>query len=223
MGRFVDVTMRERLSTFDWAVVVLSVLTALSALAMAGLNLAAAPAPFFLAFESLTLLSAGFGIALGLNRFPVGRSLGLLCVAGAIGLSAILGFESAGRQISGRSLAPLLLSRVTIATLFAMASAYLVLRRRPHESFASLAKGLAALVLCAIASYALRKYAGAIAGLHPVAAVLAFLLLGAFILSTLAAGVHYTIRAFEFGQLSLSVRPKPADTTTPSNSTVVSH
>lgn len=203
-------------SPLGYTLVALSTLTALSAVAMIALNIRdavvnnSAPAPFFLAFEGLTLFAAIFGVLLGRGRFDSGPSLGLLCVAGAVALAAILGFESAGRQIAGRSLLPYLGARGLLAGAFAAAAAYLVLRRRPRASLASLGKGIVAGVLCIAGVLAFKALIPVLSSVHPIAIVFIILFAGVFVLAALAAAVHFTIRAFELGQVG--GHAVPADT-----------
>lgn len=189
----------------------------LSAIAgIAGALLGASPLWFFLGFEIVTLAACVFGVLLAMGRFPDGPALGLLCVLGTVAVGAILGDIST--QLSNPIGGPVLrtfgkggLVQIPITTFLALrlagagiigiCAAWTVLHRRPSESLKSLAVGLglsiAMLVILAIGW----KVRAPLASIGSFASTIGLLTVGVLALGLLAASVHYTLRAFEFGRL----------------------
>lgn len=187
------------------AVVALSVLGMVSWAVVSG-----TPSPFFLGFEVVALVAAFFGWMIGSGKYTEGASIGLLCVAGAIGAGGLLGYLGAGRSIGGHSIQFYVLGRAAAAACFAGFAAWLVLVRRPSLTLPSLIRGVlfGALFLgVARGSYALRA---PILALHPLAVIAILLIVSVLCLALLAASVHYCIRAFEMGLFAKSAAGRPA-------------
>ncbi len=178
--------------------------------------LGSVPLWFFLGFEVVTLAACVFGILLAIGRFSDGPGLGLLCVVGAVAVGSVLGDIST--QLANPIGGPVLrtfgkggLVQIPITTFMALrlaaagivglCAAWIVLNRRPAESIKSLiiglALGVAMLVIVAVGW----KVRAPLATLGSFAATIGLFTVGVLALGLLAASVHYTIRAFEFGRL----------------------
>lgn len=171
--------------------------------AIAGIAAAAANRPskwFMLAFETVILLAAGFGIAIGGGRILQGKSLGLLCVAGAVFACSVLGYVGASKQVLGFGLMPILAARLSLAGLLAVAAGFVVIGRQPARTLPPLLRGVG----CGIGAVAVVAGAylsrQALGGLNPVITVTLGFVLSMLTLGLLAAAVHLIIRAFEIGQ-----------------------
>jgi hypothetical protein len=186
----------------------IAVVLALSAIGMASWNALVAPEVFFIAFEALTLGAAVVAGLFALGRFRDGPALALLTVAGTVLVCAVLGYISANRLIGGVSITPYLLARVGLAAMLIAVAAWTVLSRRPRQAFRSLLTGAvaAAMLTALIAGAVMLK--PQFAGLPPVLVAMLALLAAVIALGLLAASVHFTIRAFEFGHAA--GRPDPA-------------
>lgn len=198
---------------------------ALSAIAgIVGSLLGASPLWFFLGFEVVTLAACIFGLLLASGRYPDGPALGLLCVLGTIAVSAILGDIST--QLSNPIGGPVLrtfgkggLVQIPVTTflalrlagtgILALCAAWAVLHRRPAESIKSLALGLG-LSVATLAVLAIGWKARApLASVGSFASTIGLFFVGVLALGLLAASVHYTIRAFEFGRITRQRDPAP--------------
>lgn len=185
---------------------------AITASAIASLSLGAlgpTHPPFMLGFEFITAIAGVFAVLVALGRFSLGPALALLCVAGAVGVGSFLGHRSAGGFLGGAAQI-YLLGRCSAAFLLLTAAAWLVLARRPHESVASLVRGMLfgfGLVLMIVGLWLSR---GHIWALGPAVKALVMLFGGVVGLGLLAASVHFTIRAFEFGRVG-DARPTSPD------------
>lgn len=166
------------------------------------------PSPFLLGFEVVALVAAYFGWRIGSGRDAQGPAIGLVCVAGAIGAGALLGYVGSNRNIGGVALTPYLLGRAAAAAVLLGIAAWIVLSRRPGQALPSLLRGVVFGVLFAGVAGGLIALRGAIFAMHPLA-ITGVVLIGAVLaLALLAACVHYSIRAFEMGLLSRpEVRP----------------
>lgn len=182
------------------AICAVSAVVALSVLGMvAWAVISGTPSPFFLGFEFVALIAAFFGWSIGTGKYTEGASIGLLCVAGAIGAGGLLGYLGAGRSIGGQSIQFLVFGRAAAAAFFAACAAWLVLAHRPSLTFPSLIRGVVFGALClgvARGTYALRV---PLFTLHPLAVIAILLAASVLCLALLAASVHYSIRAFEMG------------------------
>lgn len=160
---------------------------------------------FLLGFETVILIAAVFGVLIGRRKFGAGPGLGLLCVAGVVLAGSLLGYISCRDPLRGVlfgvPLKWLILGRFALGGLIGIGAAAVVLGRRPKESMSSLVRGLAfgaAFFAFLAAIWYLRSHA---AQLGQLIQTLGLLLSGAIGLGLLAAAMHYTIRAFEFGRL----------------------
>ncbi len=193
----------------------------LSAIAgIAGSLLGVSPLWFFLGFEVVTLAACVFGVLLASGRFSDGPAIGLLCVLGTVAVGAILGDIST--QLSNPIGGPILRTfgkgglvqipvttflalRLTGAGIIGLCAAWTVLHRRPSESLKSLAVGLG-LSVAMLGVLAIGwKARTPLASIGSFASTIGLLTVGVLALGLLAASVHYTLRAFEFGRLGRRV------------------
>ncbi len=197
---------------------------ALSAAAgIAASLLGSTPLWFLLGFEIVTLFAAIFGVLLALGRFTDAPGLGLLCVVGAVAVGSILGDMST--QLTNPIGGPVLyiygkgglvqipitcfmVLRLAAAGILALCAAWVVLRRRPAESLKSLTLGLLLGAIMLILLAAAWKARVPLATLGTLVRTLTMFAVGVTALGLLAASVHYTIRAFEFGRTSTHPRPE---------------
>lgn len=175
-----------------------------------------APLWFFLGFEVVTLIACAFGFLLAIGRFSDGPGLGLLCVVGAVAVGSVLGDIST--QLANPIGGPVLrnfgtggLVQIPITTFMALrlaaagivgvCAAWTVLNRHRLESMKSLLTGvlLGAAMLAVVAIG--WKARSVLATLGSFATTIGLFAVGVLALGLLAASVHYTIRAFEFGRL----------------------
>jgi hypothetical protein len=181
-----------------------------SAAASLALGLVNSTHPYFLlGFEFIVGIAGVFAILVALGRFALGPAMALLCVAGAVGVGSLLGHRSSGGFLGGAATI-YLLGRCSAAFLLLTAAAWVVLARRPHESVASLVRGMLfgfGLILLVPGLWLSRGHLGA---LGPAVKALVMLFGAAVGLGLLAASVHFTIRAFEFGRVG-DARPNPFD------------
>ncbi|MGD9690545.1 MAG: hypothetical protein AB7K52_12465 [Phycisphaerales bacterium] len=184
-------------------VLALSLLLAASsvaALAACFLGGAGSPVPWFTAFfEVIVLLAALFGVLLGRGRFASGRSMTLVCIAGAVFASSVLGYRACAGQLMGGPVLWGLLGRVALAGAFGLLAAALVMARTPGRSLRYLAGGFALLTPVAgvAAGWAFGFLSGPLSSLSGTAktGVIGFaMLIGAVLISV---GTHLVIRAFE--------------------------
>ncbi|HMN40675.1 MAG TPA: hypothetical protein PKE29_07490 [Phycisphaerales bacterium] len=198
---------------------------ALSALAGAPLALfAAKPLYFLMGFEVVILVAGVFGVLAAMGRFAEGPGLTLLCVAAIVAIGSLLGDQTA--KLTNPLSGPIVVQvrraqvewdvtlffalRLVAAGLIGVGAGWVVLARRPRESAGSLVRGLAALgafVAIVGGGWALR---GAIGRLGPFVATLVGLAAAVAALGLLAAGVHFIVRAFEFGRIRESATGKAA-------------
>jgi hypothetical protein len=159
-------------------------------------------------FELVCLVAAVLGVLAGRGAFAAGPGLALACIAGTILVASGLGWQSAGRQMGGVALWPLLLARAAAAAVLAGAGAWAVLSRRPG---AVRLAALGALLVLPVAIGAAatmapagKRLIGAVTGgsaaMEFAVVALAFLIATAL----LAAGGHLIIRAFEMGRAPAS-------------------
>lgn len=183
-------------------VAVLSGCVGLSALAgAAGALLTPSPTWFLFGFEVVTVVAAVFGVLVGVGRYSTGPGLATLCVAGAIGAGAMLGYVGAGKELFGMDLMPFVMARVAAAAVIAAVGGFSVLMRRPRVSMPRLLVGLAcgagAAGIGAIVWIARSTVASAGVMVQAVVGLVAFSVL----LGLVAAAVHQTIAAFESGDV----------------------
>lgn len=187
-----------------WLCLGASALLGLSAAAGIVASLVANPTEWFLiGFESLILFSAVYGVLLGRGWYREGAALAMFTVAGSILGASILGFLSAGRDISllGETyqLRPLVGLRVLLGLVIVLCAALAVLLRRPKKSFPLLARSLVAGVLLVGLLGAGYAFGGSL--LAGGGLVLLIGIVVAFLLCTglLAACIHWGIAAFATG------------------------
>lgn len=192
----------ERVSPFGFLVAGISTIVLLSSITAILTGGFSKPPPFFmLGFEVVIVLACAFGVLIGIGRFQSGPAIALACVAGTIGIGSLLGYLGAGRRLGGVDLTPFLLARGAAAGAIAMIAAVIVLKRDTSRSFPALIRGLAfggALVIFLAAVYWIRT---SVFAHGPLAKAGLVILSGIVGLALLAAAVHYSIKAFEFGRL----------------------
>ncbi len=191
-------------------VLVSAVAGALAAIAV-GIGVAGQPHAWTMfGFEAVTALAGLLGIQLARGRHGSGPALGLVCIAGTIFVAGVLGWQSAGRQLGGVSLTPLLGFRVLAAgALGALAAAAALARSARSRRLFGLGVGLSLPALVLAGLMVLPGPRTAIAGflsggiVGALLAVLAFLVLGGL----LCASAHLVIRAFELARPEASGPP----------------
>jgi heme/copper-type cytochrome/quinol oxidase subunit 3 len=186
--------------------------------------LGSTPLWFLLGFEIVTLFAAVFGILLALGRFSDGPALGLLCVVGAVAVGSILGDMST--QLANPIGGPVLYTygkgglvqipitafmtlRLAAAGIVGLCAAWTVLHRRPAESMKSLTLGLILGTIMLVVLAVAWKARAPLAGLGTLVRTLTMFAVGVSALGLLAASVHYTIRAFEFGRIASDRNAQP--------------
>ena len=158
------------------------------------------PVWFLLAFECIALMAGVLGVLTGLGRFASGPALALARVAGAFFGASLLGYLAAGPSVQLINMKSFLLARTGLAACLALVAALAVLSRKPRASLPLLARSIIAGALLAAAIAAawmlrtsITTWPGAI---QAVVGLVGFV----WILATLAATVHFAIRAFESGE-----------------------
>jgi len=180
--------------------IVVCTLVALSGLggALASM-LTQSPTWFLFGFELVTLVAGSVGVLIGSGRFAAGPGLGFLCIAGAVGVGALLGYYGAGQSLHGQSLLPFLLARTVAAAAIAAIGAVAVLARRPRLSIPILLRAIGfmiALVLFGLGAWAARtRFAAMDVTVQAIVGLIAFVL----VLWFLAAAIHLSVRAFQTG------------------------
>ncbi|MBS0192326.1 MAG: hypothetical protein U0573_06845 [Phycisphaerales bacterium] len=107
------------------------VLAASVATIVAGFLVPQHPAWALIAFELLTALAGGFGLALAAGRFAEGPGMALACISGTILASSILGYLGATGQIGDWKLQGWLIAHILISLLLALIAISSVLGRTP--------------------------------------------------------------------------------------------
>jgi hypothetical protein len=169
-----------------------------------------------LGFEIISLVSALFGVFVAWGRFSTGPAMALLCVMGAVAVGSVLGDLStnSGNPVGGQVLytygkngmfeIPITLfmvGRLAASGLLGICASWVVLERRPKESLPSLVRGVVCGVLLIVLLACVWKGRTYAAGLGSLVRTFGILGVGVASLGLLAAAVHFTIRAFEFGRL----------------------
>ncbi|MFN7020777.1 MAG: hypothetical protein ACK4WH_05545 [Phycisphaerales bacterium] len=154
------------------------------------------PTWFLLGFEVVTLSAAVFGVLLGLGWFASAPGLALLCIAGAIGASAFLGYVGAGQELMGVGLKPFLLARLACAAGLAGVGGLAVLMRRPKASLPKLAAGLVCAATLIVASAGAWMAVPRVSVMSEIVLAVAGLLVFSLLLGLLAASVHFFVGAF---------------------------
>ena len=126
------------------SVLIATALTGVWALVGMAVGWLGAPAPSwtFIGFELVTLVAAALGIPVALNRVRTGPALALLCIAGAIGASAVLEYLGANRQVTAVSVKLWTMGRLAVAGLLLAIIFAAVLPRR-RGATATLGAGIA--------------------------------------------------------------------------------
>ncbi len=189
-------------------ILVLSALTLLSA--AAGVAFAVSndpPAWFVLGFETLVALAAVCGGLLGLGKFRQGPSIGLLCVAGAMGVCSLLAYQAAPR-LPGLQLAPWLIGRGVVAGLLVILAAWITVAQNPRVALPDLLKGglLAGVFLASAAGLALVR--GQIVLLDGWLQFVVWLVASVWLIALFAPALHLLIRAFNRA-ISVPNAPSP--------------
>lgn len=186
----------------QWIILAASAVVALSALGGVGVSLLSDRTVWFLlAFESVVLLSAGFGVLIGRGRFATAPALAILFVAGAIGGASLLGYLAARTSVTQVDVRLWLVVRVALIGAMTLVAALNVLGRRPSISLPLIARSAIFLTLfvgTVAGVWFFRAQILALAG--PVKAIIA-MIGSVWLLGTFAPGVHFLIRAFEAGRL----------------------
>jgi len=181
----------------------ISAVLALSGVVVSGLAIVSSPTPWLtVAFELLIVFSGVFGVLLGLRRFPEGPAIGLVCVAGAVGVGALLGGVAAEWRVgtgSGLALKQLLLVRVALCGVLVAIAGFIVLSRDWRAARGLFLKGMfasVALVALLAGAYFGRGAVGQLGSMSKAIAAMA-----GFVLATglLAAAAQWLISAFETG------------------------
>lgn len=169
----------------------------LSALAGVGLSATRSPPIWFVfGFEALTAFAAVIGLLFSLGRFRDGPAMCLLCVAGAVGVCSLLGYQAAGK-IPGVSLYPWLLGRGAAAVLLAGLAGLDVLARDPRNAVPDLVRG-AILILVLVGSViGLWAARGGIQSMPGWLQFVVWLIAGVWLLALMAPAVHVLVRAFD--------------------------
>lgn len=157
---------------------------------------------FVFGFETLLLVAGVFGIGCGLGKYREGPALAMLCVGGTVIVASVLGYTALHKTYLGIQRDPLTFARLSAGGGFAALAALTVMARRPHASSANVVTGLmlSALAAGVGAILGLPGPRGAVTKLHPVLASLAFLVLGALLITFVSAAAHHFIRALEHGK-----------------------
>ncbi len=167
---------------------------------------------YMLAFEVVVLISAVPGVMIGAGRVRSGHAMGMLCLGGVIGITAVLIDPELMKALIQRqtpkvdpvwgvNILPWILARLAAGVLLVGMSALTALLRKPGRSFPLLAKGMAfALPLLVCGGLVLvPSMRGKLAALSPVSLIV-IAIAGTAILSVLiAASGHLIIRAFQVG------------------------
>lgn len=165
---------------------------------------ASPPLPFTIAFDSLGVLAAVFGVLAGLGRFNVAPAMALLCVAGASGVAALLGFDVASGGMTGALRDPFVLSRVALCGVILALAAVVVLIRKPGESLRRVLVGVVLLAATAGVSGVwtlppLKAWLSSGNMLGLASAVVALIATAVLAIGLVSAAGHNLIRAFESG------------------------
>jgi len=160
---------------------------------------------YFLAvLELVVLLAAAMGVPVGLGRFNRGPAIAVACVAGGVATPTVLSYLSQAPigPLMGLPLMPLVAGRLLAGAGLAAIAGLILILRRPAESTRLLVKG--ALLGAPVAIFALLYWrvpavGAAIAGLHPIANGLLWVILGLVGLVLTSVSGHCLIRAFEVG------------------------
>lgn len=166
---------------------------------------ASPPLPFTIAFDSLGVLAAVFGVLAGLGRFNLAPAMALVCVAGASLVAAVLGYDIAGGGgLTGSLRDPFVLVRSALSAAIVALAGVVVLLRAPGQSFRRLGVGLALLAatIAVSAVWALPPMrawlnSGNVMGLA--SAVVALIATAVLAVGLVSAAGHNLIRAFELG------------------------
>jgi hypothetical protein len=178
--------------------VVCGVVTASAVVGAGASVLTSPPTWFLLGFELVTIIAGVVGVLLGLGRFAAGPGLGLLCVAGAIGVNGLLGYLGAGKELMGVGLKPFLAARLVAAGVLVAVAGVAVLGRRPMVSLPRLAAGLGCAAGVVAVCLGAWKAWSVLISLKSVPLQALIGLIGfALVLGLLAAAVHLTVRAFQ--------------------------
>lgn len=183
-------------------VLLLSLALLVSGLAGAAISLSQGrPLWFLLAFESLVVVSAMFGVMAARGRFAEAPALAILCVTGTIVAASLFGYLGAGRLVSAVNMKYWLVGRCAAAAVLVMLAGWTVLSRQPRVSIPLLLRGVVfgVVFLATIAvAWRCRESIGKMEG---GAKTLLAVVGGVWLLSMLAPAAHYLIRAFEQGLL----------------------
>jgi hypothetical protein len=190
----------------------LGILVALSALSVAVLAAALPmlspgerPAWMLFGFEVVALVTGVLLALFGRGRFSDGPGLALGTFAGTLLVASAFGWISAGRQLAGVSLTPLLAVRVLVSFLLAAAGSYCILSRNPR-SWRTFVNGALCGAPCAVVMGAALTSSGRrmlmsfISGggiVQTALAILVLVVLGGLF----CASVHLIIKAFEMGRV----------------------
>lgn len=181
----------------------------LSGLVLGGLAVVGSPTPWLtVAFEVLIVVAGLMGVLLGLGRFSEGPALGMVCVAGAVCVGALLGGVGSEWRVGGGVLGagvglkmPLMI-RAGLCGVLVLLAGIVVLSRDWRRSRGHLVKGLlasVALVGLLAGAYAARGSLGQFGAMSKaIAGMLGFVLATGL----LAAATQWLITAFEMGSAS---------------------
>jgi hypothetical protein len=182
---------------------------ALSGVALAGAAVGAGPRVnwVLLGFETVIVVAGVIGLLFARGKFQDAPGLALACVAGAVFVSAVLGyFGSDQRLVTHTGELPLkwfMVSRVLAGVAIGLLGAVLVLLRN-RRSLVYLAKSAATgvPVLAVLAAYVVSpgSVMGALSALPGWAKMAALGLAGVLGVVLISASIHLLIRAFEEGK-----------------------
>ena len=192
-------------------------ITCLGGIALSLLN--RPPVWYTFGFELVALVACVFGVWTGLGRYRQGPALALLCVAGAIGVGALLGYVGApaattnklatavpalsfmgpDRGLLGMPLWPLMLARAVAAAALTAAAAIIVLSRQPQLSRPRVVRAIVFAVLLVLVAAPLWLTRAQWIALGTFPKLLIGVLGTVLALGLFAAAVHYAISAFEPG------------------------
>lgn len=187
------------------AILVLSGVVTLSALATLAACMIATSTPWFLlGFEMVVLVASAFGVLLGLGRVSEALPLAALCVAGGIGAASFLGYLGAGKSLVGVGAGSIPLFwwavfRVISSVLIACCGGAIMIARKPAIAIGHLVKGVLCGVACVVLAVALWSVKGRLTAwnLPDVVMAMGGLVVLTILLGLLAASVHLCVRAFE--------------------------
>ena len=204
-------------------VAALSAAIVLSAVAMgvAALTLTDVPIWVLFGFELVIALCGVVGLLFASGRFQEGQGLALICIAGGIAVSAVLGYVGAVSSLGGGVpdyLKPTLFARLAAAGLYTGAASWAVLSRNPSSWSYAARAAVAGVPLLAVAVAAVvgRQSLGPALATLPSWAKTAGAGLGFVIAIVLVCACgHCLIRAFELGRAPDPDPAAPAAPATP--------